>query len=91
MPRELELKTALFRHPAFQIQLWKDYATSTAEQQHAHRQRYMNMFQKVKTGKVIATVRTVLNDYKVCHVNYCILIATHPCIEASTGELKSFV
>ena len=65
LPREVELKTALFRHPVLQIQLWKGYATSTAEQQHAHRVKYMNRFQKVKIGKMIATVRTVLNDYEV--------------------------
>ena len=80
LPRELELKTVIFRHPVLQIQLWKDYATTSAEQQRAHREKYMSEFQFVKTGKQIGTVRTILNDYEVCHC---------PCMPLSLFEAST--
>ena len=88
LPRELELKTALFRHPVLQIQLWKDYATSSTEQQRAHREKYMSEFQFVNTGKLIATVRTILNDYEVCHCNCYINTSL---FEASTCMQLTFL
>ena len=65
LPSELQDRTKLLRQACMNIDLWKDYSTSTDAERDAHLHKFHLRFQKLKSGEINANASVALNDYAV--------------------------
>ena len=65
LPSELQHRTKLLRQACMNVNLWKDYSTSTDAERHAHLRKFHLRFQKLKSGEINANASVALNDYEV--------------------------
>ena len=47
------------------VNLWKDYGTSTDAERVAHLRKFHLRFQKLKSGEINSNASVALNDYEV--------------------------
>ena len=65
LPSKLQHGTKLLRQACMNINLWKDYSTSTDTERDAHERKFHVRFQKLKSGEINANASVALNDYEV--------------------------
>ncbi len=65
LPTELQHRTKLLRQACMNIDLWKDYGTSTDAERDAHQRKFHLQFQKLRSGDLNANASVALNDYEV--------------------------
>lgn len=65
LPSELMHRTKLLRQACMNVNLWKDYSTSTDAEKDSHLRKFHLRFQKLKSREINANASVALNDYKV--------------------------
>ena len=69
LPSELQHRTKLLRQACMNIDLWKDYSTSTDAERDAHLRKFHLRFQKLKSGEINANASVALNRLRGKHLD----------------------